>query len=77
MDGIRRRRAAHAAALAQGDITVLEPDGSLHERLEIDGTFPTGLAFGTPGSGQLLVTEGSRNQLLLLAVTIDGAPLFT
>ena len=67
----------YVACLVQGDITVLEADGALHDRLAIDGNFPTNVAFGAPGSRQLLVTEGSRSQLLLLDVATDGAALFT
>jgi gluconolactonase len=66
----------YVAVLVQGDITVLNRDGSLHARLEIDGSFPTNVAFGPPGVKTLLVTEGSNDRLLLLDVETDGAPLF-
>ena len=66
----------YVAVLIQGDITVLGPNGSMVERLEIDGTFPTNVAFARPDERRLLVTEGSRNQLLMLETEADGLPLY-
>ncbi|MCK4517007.1 MAG: SMP-30/gluconolactonase/LRE family protein [Spirochaetaceae bacterium] len=65
----------YVAVLAQGDITVLNSDGAVRERLDIEGTFPTNLAFAGPGEQRLLVTEGSRNQLLLIEIAAEGLPL--
>ena len=48
----------YVAVLIQGDVTVLRPDGGVKERLEIDGTFPTNLAFALPGERRALITEG-------------------
>ena len=67
----------YVAVLTQGDITVLEPGGSVSRRLEIDGTYPTNVAFARQGERRLLVTEGSKNNLLLLDVPSDGLPLFS
>ncbi|HEY63530.1 MAG TPA: SMP-30/gluconolactonase/LRE family protein [Caldilineae bacterium] len=66
----------YVAVLTQGDITVLSPDGSVKERLEIDGTFPTNVAFARPGERRILVTEGSKDQLLLLETPAEGLPLY-
>jgi gluconolactonase len=66
----------YVGVLQQGDITVLAPGGSVKTRLSIPGTFPTNLAFDQSGKPQILVTEGSGNQLLKLDVSISGCPLF-
>lgn len=65
------------AVLIQGDITVLAPDGSIRERRVVDGIFPTNVAFGRPGEQCMLVTEGSKNQLLKLETPTDGLPLYS
>ena len=67
----------HVAVLSQGDITVLNPDGSVKKRLVIDGTFPTNIAFARAGERRALVTEGSKNQLLMLETPADGLPLYS
>ncbi len=67
----------YVAVLMQGDITVLGPDGSLKERLEIDGVFPTNVAFSRANNRCILVTEGSRDQLLALETKAAGLPLYT
>jgi gluconolactonase len=67
----------YVAVLTQGDITVLNPDGSVKERLEIDGTFPTNVAFARPGERRILVTEGSKNQLLMWETPAEGLPLYS
>lgn len=67
----------YVAVLTQGDITVLKPDGSINKRLEIDGTFPTNVAFAKQGDHKILVTEGSKNRLLLLEVPATGLTLYS
>ena len=67
----------YVGVLIQGDVTVLNPDGSIREHLEIDGTFPTNVAFARPGERRILVTEGSQNRLLMLETPADGLPLYT
>lgn len=66
----------YVAVLVQGDITVLGPDGSVKERLPLDDSLPTNVAFGRPGEGKLLVTESSKSQLLMLDVQVDGLTLY-
>ena len=67
----------YVGVLAQGDITILGPDGSVRNRLAIDGTFPTNVAFAGPGQRRILITEGSGNQLLMLDVAEEGLSLYT
>lgn len=66
----------YVTVLAQGDVTVLNPDGSVKERLDLDGTFPTNVAFARPGERRILVTEGSKGQLLMFDTPVDGLPLY-
>jgi len=61
--------------LRQGDITVLGSNGSVKDHLSIPGTFPTNLAFDQSGKPQILITEGSGNQLLKLEVSAGGLAL--
>ena len=65
----------YVSVLQQSDITVLAADGHLVDRLAIEGTFPTNVAFGPTGSTSVLITEGSKNQLLMLDVGVEGLPL--
>jgi len=67
----------YVAVLAQGDITVLGPDGSVRNHLGVDGVFPTNVAFAGAREPRALVTEGSRNQLLMLETPTGGLPLYS
>lgn len=66
----------YVGVLQQGDITVLAPDGSITDRIQIDGTFPTNVAFERSSEPRILVTEGSKNQLLMVDVLVGGLPLY-
>jgi gluconolactonase len=66
----------YVAVLRQGDITVLDPSGLVIRRLDIPGDFPTNVAFGSPRSRNLLVTEGSGSQLLVLEDLAEGLALY-
>ncbi len=57
----------------QGDITVLEPDGSVERRINLPGRSPTNVAFG--GDGRIYVVEGEKGTMESLAVGVDGLPL--
>ena len=61
----------------QGDVTVLAPDGSVAERLELEGLRPTNVVFGPAGSRKLYVTEVERGALEVLDVPTDGLPLYS
>lgn len=67
----------YVGVLSQGDFTVLAPDGSIREHLAVDGTFPTNIAFARAGERRALVTEGSKNQLLMLDMPTEGLPLYS
>lgn len=66
----------YVAVLGQGDITVLNPSGAVVNRIPLDGDFPTNIAFEANGEKCVLITEGSKNQLLKLDVPQSGLPLF-
>ncbi len=67
----------YVAVLTQGDITVLSPGGDVARRLSIDGTFPTNVAFAGPGERRMVITEGSKNRLLMIEALVEGLPLWT
>jgi gluconolactonase len=62
----------YVTCLVQGDIVVLEPDGSLHGGIPLPGDFPTNIAFAADGEPRALVTEGSGSQLLMIDTTAPG-----
>jgi len=58
----------------QANVTVLDLDGTLAERLALDGSQPTNLAFSHDGT-QLLVTEVAKGQVEALPAPCAGLPL--
>jgi gluconolactonase len=68
----------YVAVLHQGDITVLDPHGSLYERISLgDGTFPTNLAFACVDEQWFVVTEGRHSRLIQIDAERKGLPLYT
>lgn len=65
----------YVAVLSQGDVTVLDRDGSVARRVKTQGTLPTNVAFGPPGQGRLFVTEIALGQIEILDVGVDGLAL--
>ena len=59
----------------QGDITVLEPDGSFERRIKLPGNSPTNVAFGPPGDTRIYITEGDTGTLESRDVGVGGFPL--
>jgi gluconolactonase len=59
----------------QGDVTVLNPDGSVAERIKLGGIRPTNVAFGPAGSRRIYVTEVEQGVLEVHDVPTDGLPL--
>lgn len=60
----------------QGDVTVLDPQGTVLRRLPTTGLKPTNLAFGKPGDQKIYVTEVQNGALEALDVECDGFPLY-
>ena len=66
----------YVTVFAQGDVTVLDADGKVLQRIKTDGIFPTNLAFGLPGDRQIYVTEDEKGTLEVFDVGCDGLPLY-
>lgn len=65
------------AVFNQGDVTVLNPDGSLDRRIKLPGSNPTNLAFGPPSETRIYVTECDRGTLEARDVGVGGLPLLS
>jgi gluconolactonase len=63
------------AVFNQGDVTVLNPDGSLSHRIKLPGNNPTNVAFGPPGETRIYITEGDEGTLESRDVGVGGLPL--
>ena len=63
------------AVFNQGDVTVLNPDGSLSHRIKLPGNNPTNLAFGPPGDTRIYITEGDMGTLESRDVGVEGLAL--
>jgi gluconolactonase len=67
----------YVTVFGQGDVTVLGPDGAVVERIRTEGSLPTNLAFGPPGSRRIYVTEDEFGTMEVFDVGTDGLPLYT
>jgi gluconolactonase len=67
----------YVAVFGQRDVTVLDPDGKVFERIPTAGILPTNLAFALPGRKQIYITEYELGQMEVVEVPTDGLPLFT
>ncbi|MBI4790047.1 MAG: SMP-30/gluconolactonase/LRE family protein [Chloroflexi bacterium] len=65
----------YVSVFGQGNVTVLDPNGAVAERVQTRGRKPTNLAFGTPGSRRIYVTEAEYGAIEVLNVDADGLPL--
>jgi gluconolactonase len=59
----------------QGDLTILDPKGTVKERIRLVGDAPTNVAFGLPGTKKIYVTEQGIGQVEVYDVDTDGLPL--
>lgn len=66
----------YVAAVNQGDVTVVDPDGTVTRRIPLNGLAPTNVCFGPPGSKKLYVTEQGVGNFEVHNVPTDGLPLF-
>jgi len=66
----------YVTVFGQGDVTVLAPDGSVRQRIETEGSAPTNLAFGPPGSETIYVTEDEKGTIEAFNVGTDGLALY-
>ena len=63
------------AVFGQGDVTVLNPDGSWDRRIPLEGKSPTNVAFGLGGDQRIFVTEDELGQLTVHEVDAVGLEL--
>jgi len=66
----------YVTVFAQGDVTVLGPNGKVVKRLKTAGKLPTNLAFGLPGDKRIYVTEDDNGVLEALEVGCGGFTLY-
>ena len=64
----------YCTVYGQQNVTVLNTDGSVAERLKLDGPCPTNLCFSLDGKS-ILVTEVSKGQVEKLPAPCAGLPL--
>lgn len=69
-------RRLYVTVFAQGDVTILDADGQVSERIKTIGAFPTNLAFGLPGDKRIYVTEDEHGTLEVYHVGVDGFNLY-
>jgi gluconolactonase len=65
----------YVAVYGQGDVTVLDRNGSAVQRIDAKGIHPTNVAFGADGEKRIYVTEIEKGVLLALDVDTGGLPL--
>jgi gluconolactonase len=66
----------YVTVFGQGDVTVLDKNGKVAERIRTKGMNPTNVAFGLPGKKQILVTEYEYGTMELFNVKTDGLELW-
>jgi len=64
----------YCTVYGQQNVTVLDKDGNVAERLKLDGTCPTNLCFSLDGRS-ILVTEVAKGQVERLPAPCAGLPL--
>jgi gluconolactonase len=65
----------YCAVVGQGDVTVVDTDGAVVERIPVGGDQPTNVAFGPAGSGDIYVTVKDAGTLERHHVGVEGLPL--
>ncbi|MBT4124819.1 MAG: SMP-30/gluconolactonase/LRE family protein [Chloroflexi bacterium] len=65
----------YCAVVGQGDVTVIDTNGGLVERIPVGGEQPTNVAFGPKGSGDIYVTVKDTGTLERHHVGVEGLPL--
>lgn len=58
----------YVAVFGQGDVTIVEPSGTVAHRLQTRGTLPTNVAFGVASEPGIYVTEIELGQIEVLGV---------
>lgn len=63
------------AVFGQGDVTVLDRDGSVESRIPVPGRSPTNVAFGAPGDERIYIVEDEHGSMESRSVGVEGLPL--
>jgi gluconolactonase len=66
----------YVAVFGQGDVTVLDLNGEVVERISTHGLLPTNVAFALPGQHRIHVTEFQYGQVEVFPVSRDGLGLW-
>lgn len=66
----------YCTVYGQGDLTVLDRDGSVVQRIRTQGKNPTNVSFGPDGEHRIYVTEHELGQIELFDVDTAGLPLY-
>jgi gluconolactonase len=66
----------YVAVFGQQNVTVLDREGAVIERLATAGKLPTNVAFAPPGGKRLYVTEYEFGRIEAFDTEVDGLPLF-
>lgn len=67
----------YVAVFGQSNVTVLNLNGTVVERIITAGSMPTNLVFGPPGEKKIYVTEDEHGTLEVFNVDTEGLPLFS
>lgn len=67
----------YVTVFGQRDVTVLNQDGEIVERIQVEGSLPTNVAFGPPSSRKIFVTEAELGQVETYAVSSDAARVYS
>ncbi|HEY9075395.1 MAG TPA: SMP-30/gluconolactonase/LRE family protein [Anaerolineaceae bacterium] len=65
----------YVTVYGQGDVTVLDPEGKVKQRIPTQGKKPTNLAFGPDGQKKIYVTEVELGNVECIEVESAGMPL--
>lgn len=64
------------AVFGQGDITVLDREGEVEQRIPVEGRSPTNVTFGPDGETRIYVVEDEHGSLASYEVGVGGLPLY-
>jgi gluconolactonase len=67
----------YVAVYAQGDVTVLDKNGGVLERIQTPGNLPTNVCFGLFGQKKIYVTEYELGRVECYDVDAEGLPLWS
>jgi sugar lactone lactonase YvrE len=59
-----------------GDVTVLDRDGNVVERIKMQGRSPTNVAFGLDGEQRIYVVEDATGSMAAFDVDATGLALY-